>query len=50
MDEAQPDERVREQLLGAMDVLRSVIAAPEILEQLDAQEKAAFFNAAWLSA
>ncbi|MDA3031291.1 MAG: SDR family oxidoreductase, partial [Actinomycetota bacterium] len=29
-----------------MDVLRSVIAAPEILEQLDAQEKAAFFNAA----
>jgi NAD(P)-dependent dehydrogenase (short-subunit alcohol dehydrogenase family) len=46
VDEAQPDERVREQLLGAMDVLRSVIAAPEILEQLDAQEKAAFFNAA----
>ena len=46
MDQAQPDESVREQLLGAMDVLRSVIAAPELLEQLDAKEKAAFFNAA----
>ncbi|MFT6813969.1 MAG: NAD(P)-dependent dehydrogenase (short-subunit alcohol dehydrogenase family) [Gammaproteobacteria bacterium] len=46
MDQAQPDDNVREQLLGAMDVLRSVIAAPELLEQLDAQEKAAFFNAA----
>ena len=37
---------MREQLLEAMDVLRSVIAAPELLEHLDAKEKADFFNAA----
>jgi NAD(P)-dependent dehydrogenase (short-subunit alcohol dehydrogenase family) len=46
VEQEQPDETVREQLLGAMDVLRSVIAAPELLEQLDTKEKAAFFNAA----
>ncbi|MEJ6721628.1 MAG: SDR family oxidoreductase [Ilumatobacter sp.] len=46
MDQAQPDESMREQLLEAMDVLRSVIAAPELLEHLDAKEKADFFNAA----
>ncbi len=40
------DGEQRGRLLDAMAVLRDVIAAPELLDQLDAEERAAFFNAA----
>lgn len=39
-------EETRERLLEAMAVLREVIAAPDLLDELDATEKASFFNAA----
>ena len=40
------NDEVRRRLLGAMAVLREVIAAPEMANELDADEKADFFNAA----
>jgi NAD(P)-dependent dehydrogenase (short-subunit alcohol dehydrogenase family) len=42
----QTSENARERLLEAMAVLRDVIAAPELLDELEATEKADFFNAA----
>lgn len=36
----------RRRLLDAMAVLHDVVAAPELLDSLDAEDKAAFFNAA----
>ena len=42
----QPDDDVRQRLLDAMAVLRAVVAAPELVNELDATEKADFFNAA----
>ena len=42
----QPDEDVRRRLLDAMAVLRDVVAAPEMVNELDAREKADFLNAA----
>jgi NAD(P)-dependent dehydrogenase (short-subunit alcohol dehydrogenase family) len=42
----QSDEDVRRRLLDAMAVLRDVVAAPELVNELDATEKADFFNAA----
>jgi NAD(P)-dependent dehydrogenase (short-subunit alcohol dehydrogenase family) len=48
-DRATPDrasDDVRRRLLDAMAVLREVIAAPEMVNELDAEDKAAFFNAA----
>ena len=44
MTDADPSDRDR--LLDALSTLRAVIAAPELLNELDADEKAAFFNAA----
>lgn len=41
-----PRDDVRRDLLDAMAVLRDVIAAPDMLEALDAEERAAFRNAA----
>lgn len=38
-----PDRR---RLLDAMSLLHEVVAAPELLDQLDAEDRAAFFNAA----
>jgi NAD(P)-dependent dehydrogenase (short-subunit alcohol dehydrogenase family) len=40
------NDEVRRRLLDAMAVLREVIAAPEMANELDADEKADFFNAA----
>jgi NAD(P)-dependent dehydrogenase (short-subunit alcohol dehydrogenase family) len=40
------DDEVRTRLLDAMNLLHAVIAAPEMLDHLDASEKADFFNAA----
>ncbi len=40
------DDDVRRRLLDAMDLLHEVIAAPDLLDALDASEKADFFNAA----
>lgn len=40
------NHEVRQRLLAAMSVLREVIAAPEIANELNADEKADFFNAA----
>lgn len=36
----------RERLLQALAVLREIVGAPELLNELDADDKAAFFNAA----
>jgi len=48
VDTAEPsaDEQVRQRLLALLDGLRDVVAAPELLNALDAEDKAAFFNAA----
>ena len=40
------NDAVRQRLLDAMAVLRDVIAAPEMVNELGADEKADFFNAA----
>jgi NAD(P)-dependent dehydrogenase (short-subunit alcohol dehydrogenase family) len=41
-----PDGVVRQRLLGLLNELRDVVAAPEMINVLDAEDKAAFFNAA----
>ncbi len=48
MDQADQaaDDAVRERLLALLDELREVVAAPEMINTLDAEDKAAFFNAA----
>ena len=43
---AHSADEVRRRLLDAMAVLREVIAAPELVNELDADERADFFNAA----
>ena len=42
----ESDVADRQRLLDAMAVLHEVIEAPELLERLDAEDRAAFFNAA----
>ena len=48
MDSAEhsPEDAVRQRLLDLLDALREVVAAPEMINTLGAEDKAAFFNAA----
>jgi len=41
-----PDDSVRQRLLGLLDDLRDVVAAPEMINALTAEDKVAFLNAA----